>query len=356
MNKNNPKNLLIGVELDGGWKIVELLERTKDDTGGKFSIPYKVQNTNGKKGFLKVFNISHALDTDDIMKSFQELSSDYIFERDLLYKCKNRRLSKIIMPIAHGDIKVPKELSILEKVSYIIFELADGDIRQIHSSSDEIDVAWCLKSLHNIATALKQLHSIEVAHQDLKPSNVLCFMKEIIFKVSDLGRASSKNFPYKFDTYNIPGDKIYAPIELHYGYIHTNEFYRRYGIDLYLLGSLVFFYFAGVSATIAIFSKLGGISKEELIPNSFIRHLPYIREAFFEAVEDLRKIIVEDLRKIIKVKAEELTDEIISIVLELCEPDPNRRGNPVKRKTIQFDLEKYVSKFDRIAKRAYYQI
>jgi len=86
MNKNNPKNLLIGVELDGGWKIVELLERTKDDTGGKFSIPYKVQNTNGKKGFLKVFNISHALDTDDIMKSFQELSSDYIFERDLLYK------------------------------------------------------------------------------------------------------------------------------------------------------------------------------------------------------------------------------------------------------------------------------
>ena len=45
--------------------------------------------------------------------------------------------------------------------------------------------------MHHIATGLFQLHSAAVAHQDLKPSNVLVF-DHSISKVADLGSASVK--------------------------------------------------------------------------------------------------------------------------------------------------------------------
>lgn len=352
---NRPATLLLGLKLKGGWEVVELLKKPKNATGSAFSVSYKVKNKNGEMGFLKAFDYSRAFQSNDVMRALNDMTTAFIFERDLLYKCKNKRLSKVIMPIACGDVKVPAEISKLNTVSYLIFELADGDIRKIHSSSKDINLVWCLQSLHNTAVALKQLHYIEIAHQDLKPSNVLCFMREIIFKISDLGSASTKELPSINDELQVPGDQGYAPIELLYGYICTNEFYRRYGIDLYLLGSLIFFYFTDISATKAIFSKFGGNLDKESKNNNFISDLPYIRKAFFEAVEDLKQIIQQKAGKLTdEIKAGKLTDEIISIVLELCEPDPSKRGNSLKRKTMPYNLEKYISKFDLLTKKVKY--
>jgi len=345
---NRPAELLLDLELKEGWKVVELLEKPKDATGGFFSISYRVKNKNGNMGFLKAFDYAAAFKSKDIMRALQEMSTAYNFEKDLLYKCKSKKLSKIIMPIAWGDVEVQSEIPEIKIVSYLIFELADGDVRKLHNSPKGINLVWCLQSLHNTAVALKQLHSIEVAHQDLKPSNVLCFMREIIFKISDLGSASSKMSPCNNDKKRVPGDQGYAPIELRYGYINDTDFYRRYGIDLYLLGSLIFYYFSDVSATKAIFSKLKGHTLKNLTYNNFTSDLPYIRKAFFEAVEDLKLIILQNAGK--------LTNEIISIVIELCEPDPIKRGNPSNIKTSPHDLQKYISKFDILAKKAQYTL
>ncbi len=345
---DTPASRLLGLKLEDYWEVKELIKRPPAGTGGRFSVSYKVINNDGKLGFLKALDFSKAFQSPDPSRALEAMSKAYNFERDILNKCNKQRLSKIIIPIADGSIDVPGEVSEYKKVMYLIFELADGDVRKFYNLSKNIDLAWCLRSLHNIAVGLKQLHSRGIAHQDLKPSNVLCFNQNVEFKLSDFGRASDKECPCVNDEIQVPGDMGYAPIELLYGHTITDNFYRRYSTDLYLLGSMIFFYFSDISATHAIKLKLSGFSGPSIDDNNFTNVLPYIRKAFFEAIEDLEKNI--------RSKTTILADEIISMVKELCEPDPEQRGHPSERKIAPYNLERYVSKLDLLAKKAEYNL
>ena len=343
-----PAMRLEGLTLEGGWKVIKRIDPASTDTGGHFSVAYKVEDVNGKGAFLKALDFSRALQSSDPARELQAMLEAYNFERDLLKKCKDHRLSKIIMPLADGKVEVPGEVTDLRFVMYLIFELADGNVRQFYNLSQNIDLAWCLRSLHNTAVALQQLHSRSVAHQDLKPSNILVFAQEREFKVSDLGRASDQFTPCDNDKRPVAGDMGYAPLELFYGYSVTNEFYRRYGVDMYHLGSLIFFYFVDISATQAIKVKLCGHAGPPLTNNNFKNDLPYIRKAFSEAVKELEGNI--------RPKAGKLTDEIISMVTELCEPDPEKRGHPKNRNTNPYGLERYISGLDVLASKAEYDL
>jgi len=341
-----PALRLTGLKLEGGWEVIGLIERPTTATGGNFSVSYKVRGQDGREGFLKALDFSKVFQEPDPARVLEVMTKAYNFERDLLNKCKNNRLSKIITPIADGSVEIPGEVGEIKTVMYLIFELADGDIRKFYKLSNNIDLAWCLRSLHNAAVGLMQLHSRSIAHQDLKPSNILFFKKETEFKLSDLGRASDQEHPCVNDECQIPGDVGYAPIELFYGYKSTDEFYRRFGIDLYHLGSFIFFYFGDVSATQAIKTKLN-LSGTSLT-NNFSNDLPYIRKAFIEALKELEPNV--------KAKAGELAQEIITMAMELCEPDPEKRGHPRDRTGNQHNLERYVSKLDLLSKKAEYLI
>ncbi|MCK4905363.1 hypothetical protein KAS42_03875 [bacterium] len=346
--ENRPAFRLEGLELNEGWKVKELLKRPPTATGGYFSVSYRVVNNDGKEGFLKALDFSGALQTSDWPRTLESMLKAYNFERDLLNKCRTQKLSKIVIPLADGSITIPWEVGPLKDVVYLIFELADGDIRRVYNLSKNIDLAWALRSLHNTAVALSQLHSRSIAHQDLKPSNILFFKKQAEFKVTDLGRASDKAVPCENDEFLVPGDMGYAPLELLYGYATTNGFYSRFGVDLYHLGSLIFFYFADISATQAIKAKLSGYSGPTLTNRNFISDLPYIRKAFFEAVQELEQNIQE--------KADDLTDEIVVMVKELCEPDPKKRGHPLDREIDQHNLKRYISKLNFLSTTAEYRV
>ena len=60
-----PAENLAGLNLDGGWHVDKLAERTPKGTGGYTSISYLVSNKEGKKAFLKALDFSAALQTDD---------------------------------------------------------------------------------------------------------------------------------------------------------------------------------------------------------------------------------------------------------------------------------------------------
>ena len=106
----------------------------------------------------------------------------------------------------------------------------------------KFDLAFIFRSLHNTAVGLQQLHKNGIAHQDLKPSNVLVFDK--VSKISDLGRASTQEISFRYDNLIIPGDRNYAPIEQLYNYHFCNDFEEKFAADLYLLGSLFIFFFS----------------------------------------------------------------------------------------------------------------
>ena len=273
----------------------------------------------------------------------------YNFERDLLAKCNNRKLNRIVIPLADGVVTVPGNFGPLANVCYLIFEKAKGSIRDEVVLSNTLDLAWCLRSLHHTSVGLRQLHSIGVAHQDVKPSNILFFPPDGS-KISDLGRASDSSAISPSDSFQIPGDVGYAPPEQFYALSSPRSFSDRCLADLYLLGSIIFFYFGSCSATQAIQSKIKGFKGINFTNTDFSNDLPHIRQAFQEALLDL-EVLIHPI-------SGQLTPGIIQIVSQLCEPDPSRRGDPktIGTLTSQYSLERYVSRLNILARKAEFHL
>ena len=79
--------------------------------------------------------------------------------------------------------------------------------------------------------------------------------------------------------------------------------------------------------------------------NSFSADLPHLQHAFEEALSDLRKQV--------SAYAGALTEEIILITQQLCDPDPTKRGDPRWKGSLvaNYDLQTYISKLDRLYRR-----
>jgi serine/threonine protein kinase len=339
-----PAECLEGLDLPGGWHVDSILHRPPTSTGGKFSVGYHVTGPNDKQAYLKALDFSSAFNHPDPPRILQSMTTAYNFERDLLAKCRDRKLRRVVTPLADGSVQVPGNFGLLGNVAYLIFELASGDIRSKVANWEQFDLAWSLRSLHQTSTGLRQLHSVGIAHQDLKPSNVLVFPEEGA-KVADLGRASYVHGPSEVDTYLIPGDPGYAPPEQWYRERYDQGFDLRYVADLYLLGNLLFFYFITTSASAAVWLKLSKL-QPRFTGSGFLQDLPYLQQAFSE--------VISDLEKVLSPLAGELTPELVLIAQQLCEPDPRRRGDPNARtsRRPQHDLQAFISRFDRLAKRA----
>ena len=75
---------------------------------------------------------------------------------------------------------------------------------------------------------------------------------------------------------------------------------------------------------------------------------PYLIEAFFNSLKEFKEIIQNDLLK----------DELSQIVEQLCYPLPERRGHPKDIKSIgsNYNLERYISKFELLHKKLLYQL
>lgn len=338
---------LLGLELEDGWKVIEKIKKKPEDTGGHFSVGYIAENDT-KKAFVKAIDFSSASQNADPLKAAQNILDAYIFERDLLLKCERNKLSKIVMPLGHGRY-ITGGRSPFDDIYYILFELAAGDIRKQLNIAKYFDLAWVLRSLHNTAVGLEQLHRQGIAHQDLKPSNVLVFGKN--FKVGDLGRASDREVKADHDQYQVPGDRTYYPFDAFYRVSHYSDFSLRYATDLYLLGSLVFFLFLKLSLTELLITEL---KKTDLMKNltgsDFYADLPY----FQIAIDSVMKRLDEEIKKY----SNRTSTMLMPLVKMLCELDPKKRGHRrnVSTGINQYSLERFISNFDIIAKYAEYKI
>jgi eukaryotic-like serine/threonine-protein kinase len=76
---------------------------------------------------------------------------------------------------------------------------------------------------------------------------------------------------------------------------------------------------------------------------TFDEVLPYIREAFARVMETVGGALSESVRT-----------PLVTVVKELCEPDPARRGHPknLASPPNQYSLERYVTQFDLMARKA----
>lgn len=334
---------LTGRVLKGIWKVGKRVRINPRGSGGFFSVCYEVVNVStGTKGFLKALDYSRAFKSPDPARYLQFLTAGFNYERDLLAKCLDHHSSKIASAIDDGIETISGFPPLAGTAQYIIFEKADGDSRLLLDTIDRLDFSWRLRSLHQVAVGLQQLHQMDIAHQDLKPSNVLVFQNDNS-KVGDLGSASERNNPSPREIYPILGATSYAPPELLYNHFDPDWRCRRLGCDLYLLGSLIVYYFTEVTATPAILKNLDWRFRPQIWSSDYLSVMPYVYDAWDKVIGEFEKEISNYLGH--------LSNQLVAIVQQLTEPNPQKRGDPKARDGHQnpYALRRYVTQLDLIA-------
>lgn len=342
-DKISPIHALEGMTLKTGWKVTEKVYSKAGSTGGYFSVCYLVEK-DGRIGFLKALNIhSFLTGEEDHLGAVGVLINTFKFEKELLTRCRDKKLSRVskLLEASFENIKG----YIIPNVYYMIFEKAERDVRQHIRYADNIDDAWKLRSLHNIAMGIRQLHGINISHQDLKPSNIFVFDNGIS-KVGDLGRALCSTLSAPHEKFNFTGAKAYAPPEVVHGFVLPNWNDKVFAIDCYMLGSMASFYFTGQTMP-ALLSQCMNPSINILML-SFEDALPY----WILALESALAIIGKHTEDI------DGQERLINAIRMLCFPDPRERGHYKNVEGIgnNFQLERFVSTFNFLAEKAEYRV
>lgn len=331
---------LLNLTLHNDWLVVRHIQRSPNGSGGTFSHSY-IARKGEREAFVKAFDFSRAFEPGvPTLLILNNLIASYEHERRILEHCKTHRLRNVALAIDHGEISVPGMTEMEGRVYYLIFESALGDVRSQIDEAEALDAYWCLRALGHTSLGLWQLHREHIAHQDIKPSNILLYPDDI-FRVADLGRSSQQGHQIAHDSQKIPGDRTYAPPELLYGYTHSDFKIRRFGADIYLLGNLAAFLFSGANITELLLTHLEKQYHWRNWNSEYNKVLPYIQEAFVRVIELLRATFPAQIR-----------DQLASVIQQLCEPDLTKRGHPRGiGKVDQYSLERYVSLFDLLTRR-----
>lgn len=327
--------------LADGWRVVD---KYGPERCGRYSTGFRVKNDDGRDGFLKALNYDFYLLSIDPAEQLKAALDAYADESRLLKIAGDRKLDRIVTLYTGHTVRDSTGRS---TVSYLIFELAEADGRQQLDATARAEYFDCIRMLHDVAVGVWQLHRSQIAHQDIRAANILCFQSRRA-KIGDLGKAVDPNAIAAHVEDIVPGDETYAPPELLYNSVPTDWKLRRFGCDLYLLGSLIVTFFLGTGMTPQMLAAL----PQKLHPSEvagitdYRQVLPYLEHAASQVFESLR-------RQLLKETADRAwTDEIVGIVRGLCSPDPERRGDLTlaARGADRLSLERYLSKLDRLTK------
>ena len=349
---------LEGAFLPGGWQVVRQLRSPNQQngrerlSGSTFSFGYEVEGEAGKKAFLKALDYHLAFLADDPPRALATMTNRYVFERELLYHlCGQHGLNRVVRVLEANGVDVDGQFK-NPHVDYLVFEMADGDVRSYLSVAAGIDDVWRFNCLKDVAAALSQLHAIGVVHQDTKPSNVMHFEADAISKIGDVGSATGQHLPHPdLNDFTIFGDPQYSPPELLYDYRASEWGEGRLSIDLYHLGSLSFFLFGLGNATADLIDRLPIGMRPRRCQGGwhgdFKAVLPYLEREYNIMMTEFNSHMRQRLDVDI---AQDLTD----FVNQLCQPNPALRGHRRNRTGAanQYGLERFISGFNLLSRRA----
>jgi serine/threonine protein kinase len=316
-----------------------------------FGVGYKATK-DGKLAFVKAIDFVEALNAADPIAEITKLSSIATFEKDVLAFCSDRGMSKVIRYVGHEYISFDGTGNPLSRVSCLIMEAGEEDLRRKVSANGRASCSWNIQVMRDVSQALAQLHSGGIAHHDIKPSNVISIADESLgkdsMKVGDLGRVVRKDQSGPFDGHHWPGDMRYSPPERWYGNAPgaiPHEWNNlRESADAYMLGSLLVYLFTGLTMQ-ALVTKF--------LPHNF---LPSQWKGGYD--EDLLPILFDAHARVLKEHLlpqliPEVADGIMAIAKDLTHPNPNKRGDSKARKQGHqpVGIDRIFQKFTLIALR-----
>jgi eukaryotic-like serine/threonine-protein kinase len=318
----------------GKWLVTEKRIKTPEDDSGDFSSCYHVVGDDGVDGFLKAFNYQYAFEAVGIqsVEAMKLMVDRFTYEKELLEFCRALKIRRVVTAIDAGEYREPGEMP----VPFLVFETATGSLKSL-DLVQKASLTWKLLAFHGVLTGVAQLHWNKIAHQDLKPSNILVFGGDYV-KVADLGSAVRQDDAYM--PVGLGPDHRHAPLELLYGHLSSDWNTRRYGADLFMLGGLLSFMVSGTNVLSLVLSRLPPELHWTVYGGSFEQILPNIMTAFHEAVSVISSSIHDAVR-----------DDLTSVIYELSYPVPEKRGNPPRatQSYSQFSLVRYISTIHRLA-------
>ena len=332
---------MVGQVLDGGWVVEASRLCAKDASGSGHCFPFIAKHPDGRRAFVKVLDPipDSNLADEEQLPDLQRRLAFFNYEHKLLQKCLTRKIRRVVEVLGRGSLKLA---GFPIAVHYLMFELAERDLREHATLEHTLNVALNLRILHQTSLALEALHFNRIAHNDVKPSNVLLF-SELETKLGDLGHAHDKGTPRPDSDDLIAGDPGHAPLEHLYGHRLVEWNARRLSTDLYLLGSLIVFMFTNTSMTAQIGGQLLPQHHWEAWPGNYLDALPYVRDAWDAVLEDLAASLDEEIR-----------EELVTITRRLTNPEPEKRGHPrnLAGNGPKFGARRFSSRLEVLANRA----
>jgi len=322
---------LVGSPLTGGWVIREPRHVQRDSASACRS--YVAENEKGEHAFVKVLDPR----ANGSLEEAQKHLSLFIYEKDVVDVCGSRHMHRVIRGLEYGTLKTPEPFSM--SLHYLIFEWADCDLRSQIDLDERSHLAVVLRWLHHAATGLQQLHFSEIAHQDIKPANILV-MPNRTAKLGDLGRAHSQSIPRP--NLKEERDPTYTAPELLYGG-SIQSFDDRCAVDMYAFGGLAFFLVTGMSLNAELTRELAPMHHWATWRGALEDAMPYVRRAF----EVVMQRAISNLDPAV-------LGRLAPAMRQLCDPDPMQRGHPSNRagNGPRFGFQRYVSIFNVLASEA----
>jgi serine/threonine protein kinase len=254
-----PKYQLLGVTLASGWTLVEQLQQLPGLTGGNFGVGYRA-TMGDRVAFVKAVDFVAAMEALDLLTELQKLVNEAQFEREVLEYCTSKGMSKVISYFGH-EYYTSAPADQLSRVSCLIMEAGDKDLRRLVNMDGLSTCAWNMQVMRDISQALAQLHKGNVAHGDIKPSNVIAINASgTEMKIGDLGRVVRNDKSGPFDSRRWTGDQNYMPPEGWYGNIPgaipTGWNNTREATDAYMLGNLLVYLFTNASLQSLVMNEI----------------------------------------------------------------------------------------------------
>lgn len=307
----SPAQSLTGLTLSG-WQIAEIQPKQPGQTGGNFSVTYIAHGPAGQPGFLKAVDLIKRI--NDPARLQRELKN-YEYEDRILKVCRDLEMEGVVVALASG-IHPGNFHGVEVAVPYLIFEKADGDVRT-HPKAQDYNLEWRLRIFQGACVSMQQLHRAEIAHQDIKPSNILIF-EDARAKVADLGHSTRRTDPSSFETNDHPGDRNYYPIELLYGTFHDgNWIRRRFGADMFMMGCLLTYLVSDASLLTLMFDRLDRRFWPQVWKGTYDEVRPHLEMAMDEVLAELKRCLPVSV-----------ADDICHMINSLAHPNCQRRGRP----------------------------
>jgi len=174
----NFETVLVGYTLENTWKIQAYREEVASGIIRIPTLAFEATDSNNRKALVKVLDLRVNDDAPDELKDLEMRLKVFNYQRELIERLAREKLHGVVRGLHAGSIPFPG--APLGRVYYLIFEWSDDDLRSQVTLHERFDVGYALRVLHQAATGLHELHFRQIAHQSVRPANVVFLADRVL--------------------------------------------------------------------------------------------------------------------------------------------------------------------------------